>query len=130
MEIQAIGRAVATLAQSQSANESASTSKANQPETQKAGGAPPAGGGAKPIASSDNTSSSSSSIAKVYDKRDANQDGIVSYQEELLYSLKHPPEETQDQSAVSTSQIQAGLNAYQQGQQVNGSLKGLSLFSI
>jgi hypothetical protein len=118
MEIQAISSAAATLAQSQSTNESASTSKANKPAAPKAGGAPPAGGGAKPVASSD-SSSSSSSTKKIYDKRDADQDGVVSYQEELLYALKHPPEETQDQSTVSTSQIQAGLSAYQQNQQIN-----------
>jgi hypothetical protein len=113
MEIQAISSVVATPAQSQAIGESASKSKTSQPA------APAAGGGAKPTTSSDSASSSSSS-EKIYDKRDADQDGIVSYQEELLYSLKHPTEETQNESSVSTSQIQAGLNAYQQ---VNSTLK-------
>lgn len=113
MEIQAISSNVANLAQSQSSSESASTGKVEQPDKPKAGGAPPAGGGAKPSVSNDG---SSSSTEKVYDKRDTDQDGIVSYQEELLYSLKHPPEETQVKSTVSTSQIQAGLKAYSQSQ--------------
>jgi hypothetical protein len=113
MEIQAISSVVATPVQSQAIGESTSKSKTSQPA------APAAGGGAKPTTSSDSVSSSSSS-EKIYDKRDADQDGIVSYQEELLYSLKHPTEETQNESSVSTSQIQAGLNAYQQ---VNSTLK-------
>jgi hypothetical protein len=114
MEIQAISSGAAILAQSQSTT----GSKSSQPVTPPAGGAPPVGGGAKPAATSD-SSSSNSSTEKIYDKRDADQDGIVSYQEELLYSLKHPDEDTQDESSVSTSQIQAGLNAYKQSQKAN-----------
>jgi hypothetical protein len=119
MEIQAISSTTTTaiLAKAQSTSESTTTSKTDQPAVQKVKGTPPAGGGgAKPAASS---ASSSSSTAKVYDKRDTDQDGIVSYQEELLYSLNHPPEEIESQSTVSTSQIQAGLNAYQQSQQAS-----------
>ncbi len=112
MEIQAISNV--TTIQSQSASESATTSKA---APQKAGGPPPAGkGGAKPAATSESSSSdSSTSTAKIYDKRDTNQDGSVSYEEELLYALKNSTEE----AAASTSQKQAGLNAYQQSQQAN-----------
>ncbi len=129
MEIQAISSAVATLAQSQSASENASASKTNQPAAQKTGGSPPPGG-AKPVAANESSNSSSSSAAKIYDKRDADQDGTVSYQEELLYSLKHPTEEAQEEAAVSLSQVQVGLNAYQQNQKANDTSKSLSLFSV
>jgi hypothetical protein len=37
-------------------------------------------------------SASSSSTSSVYDKADANQDGVVSPAEELAYNLKHPSE--------------------------------------
>jgi hypothetical protein len=114
MEIQAISSATATLAQSQTTNESASTSKVSQSAAPKPVRTPPPPvGGAKPVAPSSGDSSGSS-VKKIYDKQDANQDGIVSYQEELLYTLKHPPEETEEQPTVSASQLQAGLNAYQQ----------------
>ena len=120
MEIQAISSTTtATLAKTQPTSESDATNKASQPAAPKAGGSPPAGGGAKPAASSDSSASGTSSTEKVYDKRDADQDGVVSYQEELLYSLKHPPEETETQSTASTSQVKAGLSAYQQSQQAS-----------
>jgi hypothetical protein len=106
-------------AQAQSSSASKVSGQKNQPAAQKAGGAPPAGGGAKPAAAA-KSSSSSSSTAKIYDKRDANQDGVVSYQEEMVYAIKHPTDETQEQTAVSSSQMQSGLKAYQQGQQADG----------
>jgi hypothetical protein len=123
MEIQAVSSVTTISSLSQLANESASTSKTSQPDTQKAGKAPPPGGkggGITPAATSENSNNgSSSSTTKIYDKRDTNQDGIVSYQEELLYSLKNPMDESQDQSTVSASQKQTGLNAYQQNQPKN-----------
>lgn len=111
MEIQAISSTAATLAQSQSTSAGASASKASQSAPPKAGGTPPA----KPPAAA-SESSSSSSTDKIYDKRDADQDGIVSYQEQLLYSLKHPTDETESEATVSASQTQAGLSAYKQAQ--------------
>jgi len=113
MEIQAISSTVATLAQSQSTSAGASASKASQSAPPKAGGTPPA---KPPAAASESSSSSSSSTDKIYDKRDADQDGIVSYQEQLLYSLKHPTDETESEATVSASQTQAGLSAYKQAQ--------------
>lgn len=115
MEIQAVSSVATTITQSQSAGESVSSGKAGQVKK----GGPPPSGGAKPAAASTSTNSSANSIsntAKVYDKRDADQDGTVSYQEELLYSLKYPTEETNVEVTVSASQIKAGLKAYQQGQ--------------
>ena len=38
----------------------------------------------------DTSSSSSQSTGKVYDKKDTNKDGKVSYQEETAYDQKHP----------------------------------------
>ena len=94
-----------------------STSKASHSARPKAGGAPPAGGGgAKPAAAS-SASTSGSSTSKVYDKRDLNKDGTVSYEEQLLYSIQHPTEETGSQSAVSSNKLKTGLNAYKQDQQ-------------
>ena len=115
MEIQAISSTAATLAQSQSTSAGASASKASQSAPPKAGGTPPA---KPPAAASESSSSSSSSSStdKIYDKRDADQDGIVSYQEQLLYSLKHPTDETESEATVSASQTQAGLSAYKQAQ--------------
>jgi len=113
MEIQAISSTAATLAQSQSTSAGASASKASQSAPPKAGGTPPA---KPPAAASESSSSSSSSTDKIYDKRDADQDGIVSYQEQLLYSLKHPTDETESEATVSASQTQAGLSAYKQAQ--------------
>jgi hypothetical protein len=115
VEIQAVSSVATTITQSQPAGESVSSGKAGQVKK----GGPPPSGGAKPAAASTSTNSSANSIsntAKVYDKRDADQDGTVSYQEELLYSLKYPTEETNVKVTVSASQIKAGLKAYQQGQ--------------
>lgn len=51
-----------------------------------AGGPPPGGGSGKAA----NVSSSSSSSSKVYDPKDANKDGTVSWKEAQDYELKHP----------------------------------------
>jgi hypothetical protein len=120
MEIQAISSSTAAITQSQSTNESTSTSKASKPAPPKAGGAPPTEDGAKPAASNGN-SITSTSATKIYDKRDVDQDGVVSDQEKLLYALQHPTDETQKESTVSTSQVQAGLNAYQQAGDISES---------
>jgi hypothetical protein len=126
----AVDRAV--LAQTQATSASASASKtASQPAAKKAGGAPPAGGGggAKPAAATGSTSSSSST-AKVYDEKDTNQDGVVSAMEALLYSITHAADEDEDTSAVSTSQVQTGLKAYQQDRQTSNSAVSALLSSI
>jgi hypothetical protein len=137
MGIQAIGSTSAvdltTLAQSQPANASATASaasgSASQPAPAKAGGARPAGGGGgvKPAASGGSSGGSSSS-SKVYDKRDTNKDGTVSYQEAMLYALAHPDDDEKSTASVPTSQLQSGINAYQQSSQKNGTSL-ISLFS-
>lgn len=116
-----------TLVQSQSA----STSKAGQTSAQKPASTPPAGAGigVKAAASTSSTSSTSSS-AKIYEAADTNKDGTVSFQEELLYEIQHPTDETEKQAEVSTSQMQSGLKSYKQGQQANSAAQSLPLFSI
>jgi len=121
MEIQAI-RSTATV------DTTAQTKAASAAAPQKPAGPPPAGGarpakpagGPKPAetqagAQSTDSSTSTSSTKKTYDKRDANQDGTVSSQEELLYTLTHPNEENKSQMTASAIQLQNGLKAYQQG---------------
>ncbi|MCX6078633.1 MAG: hypothetical protein NTW32_03785 [Chloroflexi bacterium] len=145
MGIQAIGNStsvdLSTMARSRSATTTAASTSTtsgteSQVATQNTGVAPPAkvGGVAKPVETSVSSSStngtSSLSLDKIYDKRDANQDGTVSYQEELLFSLKQTTSETQNQAAVTTNQIQAGLNAYKQGQQANSTSLSSPLFAI
>ena len=124
MEIQAIRNTaidLVTQIRKQVTMDSATGDKVGQSVAPRAGGVPPAGGGgAKPIESSD-TSSSNSSSAKIYDKRDTNQDGVVSDQEALLFSLAHPANDTQGAATVSTSQLQTGLSAYQQAVQPDDS---------
>ena len=120
MEIQAMRTTMIDLtsrAQTQAASTSAATDKTGQSAAPKAGGAPPVGGGggAKPAAASE-TSSSSSTDAKIYDKRDTNKDGTVSYQEAMLYAIQHPADDTQSDQTVSASQMKTALKAYQQGE--------------
>ena len=96
---------------------SAAGGNAGASGVQKTGGTPPAGGGTKPAASSA-AAESSSSASKIYDARDANKDGKVSFMEELLYTLQNPTEDKQDDSSsLLTSLLQQnGLNTYQQGE--------------
>lgn len=65
-----------------------------------AGGPPPGGGSGKAA----NVSRSSSSSSKVYDPKDANQDGTVSWKEAQDYELKHPetPAVENEASALDT----------------------------
>jgi len=78
-------------------------------------GKPPAGasssGGAQQSTASAGSSSSSAST-KTYDKKDANKDGTVSSQEELMYDLKHPTAEYTQQGGLKadTSGTQSLLN--------------------
>ncbi len=50
----------------------------------------PAGGGVSQLNTAGGSSGSSSSTSALYDPRDTNHDGIVSYEEELAYEMKHP----------------------------------------
>jgi hypothetical protein len=77
--------------------------KGGKPPSQ-AGGAPPSGSAQKSTASS---GSSSSSDNKVYDKKDTNKDGTVSYEEEFEYGLKHPEEAN---ASDSNAQKAVGYN--------------------
>ncbi len=134
MGIEAIRSATAVdlgpLAQSQSTSANTSTSKSDQSSTKKAAGAPPAGSGAGVKAAESSSSTSSSSSVKIYEAADTNKDGVVSYQEELLYSLTHPANETQNQASSPASQLQTGLKSYQQDQQANVSSQGSLISSI
>ncbi len=120
---------ISSLALSQSSSAAKSADKTETAPAQKGGGARPAGGGAVPAAASTSTSSSSSS-AKIYNKRDTNKDGTVSYQEALLYALKNPTDETQVQPETAASQLQTGLRSYQQNQQANEPVSDSGLFSV
>jgi len=97
---------------------SASSGQAGASGVQKTGGMPPAGGSTKSAASS-SADESSSSASKVYDPRDANQDGTVSFMEKLMYSLQNPTEEKQDDSSSWLTNLlqQNGLNTYQQDEE-------------
>jgi soluble cytochrome b562 len=66
------------------------------------GGAPPSG--APKTADSD----SSSDTSKVYDKKDANEDGTVSWKEETDYDLQHP-DASQTTSATNQVDSDRGL---------------------
>ncbi len=55
------------------------------------GGAPPSGG------------KSGSSDMNVYDKKDLNKDGIVTYQEKIEYALQHPEEKTESHAEANDS---------------------------
>jgi Ca2+-binding EF-hand superfamily protein len=97
-----------------------------------AGGPPPSGmpsGGGAPSGGtqkSGGTSGSSSSDNKVYDKKDKNKDGTVSYQEEMEYDISHPEERAKSQ-ASSTAKTENGNynqkgNAGEEGGGTNGSV--------
>jgi hypothetical protein len=115
-------------------------------EGQKAGprpgGTPPAGSGPKPAEMDSATLSSStgttgagstSSASQIYDPRDINQDGVVSPQEMVKAATQQSSDATTVNQAatqnMATSQVQAGLAAYQQSQQANATNKSL-LFSV
>ena len=87
-----------------SANASAGTRKAS-------GG----GGTSQASAASGSSSSSESDTSQIYDVRDTNQDGVVSYMEQLLYELKHPSGDTSPLEDFMASQ-QSSMNYNQQGQ--------------
>lgn len=138
MAIQAIGSSTTVdMSASLRARTTAETTSTNTTDgvtpPQKPGGAPPpkVGGKGKP-AESGQSASNTTKLAtdKIYDKRDDNQDGVVSYQEELLFSLKQASSQNQNQAAATTNQIQAGLNAYKQGQQADSTALSSTIFAI
>lgn len=71
-------------------------------------GGPPPGGGSGKAASASNSSSSSS---KVYDPKDANKDGTVSWKEEQDYSLKHPEAVANASNSVTIDSDSGTLDA-------------------
>jgi Ca2+-binding EF-hand superfamily protein len=86
----------------------------------KMGGTPPSGSGGKPPSgaqgapsggaheSTGSKGSSQTSSTKAYDKKDTNEDGTVSTQEELAYDLTHLEEKTKSQDTDTTSKIRGG----------------------
>ena len=95
----------------QSENETA-LKKKDAKSAPPAGGPPPSGGAQKAAGGS---GSSSASSAKVYDKKDANKDGTVSYQEEMVYDQKHPGEVDESASAGSKNKLQSEAGYDRQG---------------
>jgi Ca2+-binding EF-hand superfamily protein len=68
------------------------------------GGAPAAQGGGKPQGAGGGSgaggASAASSATKTYEAADTNEDGTVSQQEELVYSISHPSEGASDASKI------------------------------
>lgn len=58
-------------------------------------------GGGAPAATS---TYSSTDMSKVYDKRDTNKDGVVSYAEQLTWDLKHPEEVKKAQGSAAAAE--------------------------
>ena len=125
----------------------------NRPPRQKPAGPPPAAaGGTAPSGAAGETApaaletssstNSSANVTLLYDKRDSNQDSSVSAQEAMAYSRSHlaeavtaapsqaAPAPAAAPSSVPASQLQAGLNAYQQNQQVNSTTTNILRSSI
>lgn len=94
------------------------------------GGPPPGGKGGAGKAGAASSGGSSSSSTKVYDKKDTNKDGVVSFQEELVYELKHPVESTQSQSADSSAKLSTGTQYNQQGGLNNKSNNTQSMINL
>jgi hypothetical protein len=115
--------------ETENANQMKKMAAQGGPQPGGAGGTPPAGGGAPKAGASGGSSSSSS--AKVYDAKDANKDGTVSFQEEIEYDLKHPEEAKNNSSANATANQQnstgynklGNLDTGTSGAQSNISLK-------
>ena len=63
------------------------------------GGAPAAQGGGKPQGAGGG-GGAASSTTKTYEAADTNEDGTVSQQEELVYSISHPSESASDPSKI------------------------------
>ena len=73
------------------------------PQQPTEGGAPAAQGGGKPQGAGGGGgggASAASSATKTYEAADTNEDGTVSQQEELVYSISHPSEGASDPSKI------------------------------
>jgi hypothetical protein len=86
-------------------------------------GPPPSGG--MPPGGASKAAGGSQSSSKVYDSRDTNKDGTVSYQEQLDYDLKHP------QEADSATDAQQSSTRYnRQGSASTASAAQKSMFDM
>jgi hypothetical protein len=104
-QVEAIGKALDSgdIKSAQDAFNKTTEMISQRPPMGKNGGKPsgmPSGGAPK-----SSGSDSSSSSNKVYDKKDTNKDGTVSYQESILYDLKHPQESNQENNDAAGSTI-------------------------
>jgi len=61
-------------------------------------------------ATEESESTSSTSTETVYDKKDTNKDGVVSVQEIIAYSLKHPGDDSSGTTGVTTVSGQGTAN--------------------
>jgi hypothetical protein len=75
-------------------------------------------------------SGSSNSSARIYDRRDANQDGAISYVERLMYERRYPEINSTRTASITSSQLQSGLRAYQQSQALGSSPLSSSFFQV
>jgi len=114
--------------ETENANQMKKMAAQGGPQSGGAQGAPPAGGGASKAGASGGASSSSS--AKVYDAKDANKDGTVSYQEEIEYDFKHPEEANNDSSAKATANLQNSTGYNKLGNPDTGTSTAQSNFSL
>jgi len=114
--------------ETENANQMKKIASQGGPPTGGAQGAPPAGGGASKAGASSGASSSSS--AKVYDAKDANKDGTVSFQEEIEYDLKHPEEANNNSSAKATANQQNSTGYNKLGNPDTGTSTAQSNFSL
>lgn len=64
------------------------------------GGTSAAQGGGKPQGAGGGGAGAASSATKTYEAADTNEDGTVSQQEELVYSISHPSESASDPSKI------------------------------
>jgi hypothetical protein len=83
---------------------------------------PPPDAGSRPqaaAAKSTAASSTASSSARIYDKRDLNQDGTVSAQEIIQYSMKYPVMQTNDQAASATVKQESEVSYNRLGKLAN-----------
>ncbi len=110
MNITAIGGTVNYTPSNTSQN---SSQAAGAQSASSSGGGTPSGGTSQAASASSgsgstSSSSSTSSASAVYDPQDLNQDGIVTYAEEMQYALTHPLAAQQSQSSSVQSYNQQG----------------------
>ena len=75
-------------------------------------GGPPPGGGAPPSGAGKSSDTSETSDSnKVYDPKDANKDGTVSWKEEQDYNLKHPEQSDRTSTTVKLDSDRGVLDA-------------------